>query len=171
MIYVPYFVSAFDFNEVSSNMSKTFTFLDLLVHVGIWVAALVFEILVWIDADNFKSTDTHVWPFATASLITFATSLGIVVGCILLGLGADVTPKTIFPAFIATIEGCLASSIMSTFICVVYTIGVASSTDVWRDKIIVLLVLKVMASSFINANSRFYISYRQETHSRLKSAA
>lgn len=165
MFHFPYFVSAFDFSDTNMpNLAKT---MDLLVHVGIWVAALVFEILVWIDADNFKSTDTHVWPFATASLITFATSLGIVVGCILLSLGADVTPKTIFPAFIATIEGCLASSIMSTFICVVYTIGVASSTDVWRDKIIVLLVLKVMASSFINANSRYYISYERGSHSPL----
>lgn len=156
--YVPYFVSPLASKTIHAQNNVTAAVVDVLVHVLIWVLALVFEIMVFVEADNLKPADTRTFPFAAASLVTFIIPAGIVITSIVIYNMNDgalsITPRNMFPNIIPVIQGGLISSIMFTLICILYTVGIAGATDTWRDYTITLLVMKIMAAAFINSNVR-----------------
>ena len=165
--WAPYFVSALasDKKLISVPMNFYASVIDVLMHVAIWVVAIVFEVLVWLEADKLKAatpSDSRTYPFATASLVCFIVPAAIVILSFLLHNcipDAKIAPGNFFPFLTAIIEGGLSASIIFTLICMLYTVNVLSASDSWRDYTITLLVMKVTASAFINANVRRALSH------------
>jgi hypothetical protein len=161
--WAPYFVSALASDgklmSVPNSMNYGASIVDVVMHLAIWVIALVFEVMVWQKADDLKSatpSDTRTFPFALASLVCFIVSISIIVLSTLLHMFTEskITPGNYFPFLTAIVEGGLMSSLIFTLICVLYTVKIDSASDEWRDQTIVLLIMKAMAMSFINANVR-----------------
>jgi hypothetical protein len=165
--YVPYFVSALASNTIKNYKAKDnfiLGMLDVFVHVTIWLVALIFEILVFTEADSLQSAnvpDTRTWIFAAASITTFIVPAAIVILSIvvdivsLMGMPSlKITSDNYFPSLTATIEGGLNASIILTLICMLYTVGIDGANGTWRGYTITLLVMKTLAASFINTNVR-----------------
>jgi hypothetical protein len=164
---VPYWVSSMAGETPYKDPDFPIAMLDVVMHVSFWIVALIYEVLVWVEADHLKAAavpDTRTFPFALASLITFVVPLSIVIistivhqckGCNMGFAGTE------FPFITAIIEGALVASILFTLICVLYTIDVAGATDAWREYAITLIVVKCMAASFMNANVKRALIRRQ----------
>jgi hypothetical protein len=161
--WAPYFVSALASDGKLMSVPKSMNFqasvIDVVMHLAIWITGLAFEIMVYLKADDLKSAtpaDTRTFPFALASLVCFIVSISIIVLSTLLHMFTDskITPGNFFPFLTAIVEGGLMASLIFTLICVLYTVKIDSASDEWRDQTIVLVIMKAMAMSFINANVR-----------------
>ena len=168
---VPYFVSSLGGDPVLGNpdnfticgppnRGNTYSVLiDIMVHVGLWIAAFVFEFMVWDLADKAKkppTNDLRTYPFVLASFVCYTVSFGIVLLSTLFHwmTGFGIEPKTYFPFLTAFMEGGINASILLTMVAVLFTVGVAGATDEWRDKTITLIILKCYIAKFLVANVR-----------------
>jgi hypothetical protein len=166
--WAPYFVSALASDKAlvqAADSNWWSAVADVFAHLTIWIVAFVYEVNVYLKAESYKSAavpDTRTFPFALASLVCFITPLSIVVFSFMVHIagymnwacGSKIAPGNYFPFLTSIIEGGLTASILFTFICVIYTVGVAAASNQWRDETIILLIMKICASAFINANVR-----------------
>jgi len=157
--WAPYFVSALASKADLAESNMIMAALDVIAHVSIWIIALIFEAMVFSEADNMRKanpSDTRTWPFATASLVMFIIPASVIIISFVAHIFniVESTPDSFLPFLTAVVEGGLQVSILFTLVCMLYTVGVNTATPAWRDYTITLLVMKTMAASLVNANVR-----------------
>lgn len=149
--------------------------LDMLIHLALWIVVMVFEIMMFVKADDWhklvqasSANGTGVFdpseppaaanavpfPYALASLVLLSTSMGtMILLTILVSWFIDINSGHSVDTYLVTlINGTLKLSMLFTLIVVIFATDMATSTDEWRGRTIVLITFKSLLMTQLSNN-------------------
>lgn len=156
--------------EVSIPLSKgepsMAAWWDAALHVGMWIAVIVVEFMVFFKCDDWNKTpldaavsttvmqDTATHPYAIAALITTLVSATVIFGILLVHWATRYTRET-DSVWLALVMGSLRSSFVFTIVMVLFVPSATkSASDSFRTQSIFLIIGKTFLISILNHNTR-----------------
>lgn len=156
---------------LGSPNGAMFGWADLLLHLGCWVTVLVFDSLVFDQANKWNTPivnatsgvttpalDTVSFPYALAGLILSCVAFGFLFIILVYHLfsGNKITTE-LAPFVLAIIMGSTKASLLMSMVYTLFTTSPATSSDQWKTWTIFLLVGKTFLVSILTHNVRKYV--------------
>jgi hypothetical protein len=156
---------------LGSPNGALFGWADFLLHVGMWVAVLTFDILIFDQADKWNkpvvnatdgtttaAMDTVTFPYALAGLILSWVSFGFILAVLAFHLcsGNKITTE-LAPFLLALIMGSIKASLLMTIIYTLFTTTPATHQDEW----------KVTPASFVSSSHATVSAVAHRSHRRI----
>lgn len=155
--------------EAFKNKRDMWGTADALIHICIWIMALIFDHLLLGKAGEWSKTttaadgsvvaaiDTVTETYALAALITAWIAFAVIAGTILRHWMAGDQGFTgqANAVILGMITSGVRSSLIFTMICALFTVGVNPATDRgvdWRNWTIFALVLKIYLNNILSHN-------------------
>lgn len=139
------------------NSQSPSSILDMLVHLALWIVVLVFEIMIFVKTDDWRTTAANAvpFPYALASLVLLSVSMGTMVLLTILTSWNWVKLDRGHPVdayLVNLIAGPLKLSMLFTLIVVIFATDIATSTEEWRGRTIVLITFKSLLMTQLDIN-------------------